>query len=1261
MAQRWATIMLTLALTLSLAAPVYAHTTLGNLTGSPPFRSNDNELNPSNTILGEHVPGPLGYVWPGSGLDMYSGVSSNPPGYQSPFTTYENPIQVDGNAYAPEGAILTSTVDHDNVGDLIFAINFSQPQVFLDELGTPNANFTYTTVAIYIPAPVFDKTGALLQDGFEPAGGINWDNGENTNIVTSITDNYGSIFVTRADQNDPFEPGSWILYITAPNNVTFTAARHWSEWYYIRINQMRAPQVAGRYFFKMFLDNHYPVRRQGGSPWIFSTMPMENWPVLLVKGEVDPALVWGTVRYGGIANSGLYGLPLDLPGMVRAIGVATDPVTGLSTGRAVEARGYFNATSQGHFEIEGVASGVYDIYASAAGLPEQRIAENVKVLRGQSLELDGYLAVGPEIRGSVSSKEMYGLTPWPGQLPITIAIYDSNAYDAASIVTISPTNLTDSPYSSYVVGNTVFTGNQLKASNGPKRLVSFPWEGPIGYYAYTPGPGPNFKDQFGLFNGVGPAQSWWANPLGSLDPITHLGSTGDEFLFQFGSEPYYGAPAKFSGMVPQVFATWTDSLSQGVYYVRAFVNGYVQTSNDGTQFIDYPFQISPGTSSQDVFVPIDLQKSATFNVIVHFHDVPGTLAGGPVGGPDQERFLIAEAFGSDGTLAAFNFTQVFAASDQASIMLNGFGMAGPITFPFFDPRAFMKYSLARYRGIYDYGLLTDTYTIRVFMRGYIQALPPATTFDELDQPITGTISLGSSVAMLSTHMYRGGGINATLSSTDWETPPVQRNWVWNGASASALVYDIASKAFIDVIYFWNASASAGAGQWMIPRQNSDFSSLPWPGWRSSFGAGSSMLVTNGSTLVDRLGPDVPNFPTLDPSQDEATAVFLQENFHSGFLYSSTTYRTPTFRSNLAIYPGVYALNVWTYGYVQDSVAAVGDLGNVRLSIPMLGAIADSNIKLMIGVNLTISIIFKTEGILSGIPSNSSVRIRVFDNGDDLVAATTVFSDAGVLVPSSEAGFFANGVKLLSQPVPAGTQILEYVDLAGLFSYSEPSGGSARVSSAILFSPDHGIWGFSTHPGSYSGEWTVMVDVVNWYLPHDFYPTAPALLQGESPFFYPYNHLGPYEQAGYAKIPNALQGGEASVEFELDLRGYVQGLVLGMDWDDATRTMSWTNIQIKNGSRSYNWYTWDGWFDGYLDPGIYQVRVTEWTTRAEGHQTREFMLAVSEGQHGTQTIILGETGIAIPEFASPLAILAATLTLALVGALSRKARGNRPKG
>ncbi len=58
---------------------------------------------------------------------------------------------------------------------------------------------------------------------------------------------------------------------------------------------------------------------------------MENWPVLLVKGEVDPAIISGTLRYGDL-NSTLYGQRINLPGLVRAVGIANDPLTNAAHG-----------------------------------------------------------------------------------------------------------------------------------------------------------------------------------------------------------------------------------------------------------------------------------------------------------------------------------------------------------------------------------------------------------------------------------------------------------------------------------------------------------------------------------------------------------------------------------------------------------------------------------------------------------------------------------------------------------------------------------------------------------------------------------------------------------------------------------------------------------------------------------------------------------------------------------------------------------------
>ena len=451
---------------------------------------------------------------------------------------------------------------------------------------------------------------------------------------------------------------------------------------------------------------------------------------------------------------------------------------------------------------------------------------------------------------------------------------------------------------------------------------------------------------------------------------------------------------------------------------------------------------------------------------------------------------------------------------------------------------------------------------------------------------------------------------------------------------------------------------------MLPQQNSNFNKVPWTTWQSNFGAGASLLVTNGSTTIDRFGPDLPSPISLDPSQDEATNIFQQENFRVGFLWASTSYRSDTFRSALAIYPGVYALNGWTYGYVQDNVANLGDLGNVLVSVSWLGSEANIPIQLIIGVNLTLTMLFKQEHIITGIPYNASVRIRVFDQGDTLVAAANMFSDGGTLVSNSNAGFFADGTRILQRPIPAGTKTLQYLNLAGQLGYVDPTTGptsmgtSAGVRAATLFSPDHGIWGSSDHAGAYGGGWTVMVDVVNWSTLTSNYPPVQGLLQGESPYFFPYNHLGPYAQSGYAQVSNAPQGGEASAEFELDLRGYVSGLVLAMNWKQDIRTTSWVTVRFDSNGNSIYWYDWEGFFDGYLDPGLYHTTFTEWETN-EGHVSQSLDITVNTGQSSHATnVILEESNIPIPETSTYVAILMITLTISLLALRLSRGRKRR---
>src|SRR5208283_3264687 len=269
--------------------------------------------------------------------------------------------------------------------------------------------------------------------------------------------------------------------------IDFTSA---GEWYYIRINGVLAPSIAGRYFFKMLLfgdtpalcgqegvvpDLAYPGFSQGplpgsgfpsppGHPEDCSQfIPTENWPVLLVKGEIDPAIVTGTVRYGGY-NSTLYGQPIGEAGMVLAkMTTRLDPYTGQQRPDlpTVDAQGYFNGTTtcvatstepqcvtanpsgngvlgaNGHYEVEGVAPGIYDIYAQAAGFPQQLCASGVTILKGQSLHFDCYVQPGPVIHGNVFTKHQFGDEPWPTEDIngftvgdyIKIELYDSPTLD----------------------------------------------------------------------------------------------------------------------------------------------------------------------------------------------------------------------------------------------------------------------------------------------------------------------------------------------------------------------------------------------------------------------------------------------------------------------------------------------------------------------------------------------------------------------------------------------------------------------------------------------------------------------------------------------------------------------------------------------------------------------------------------------------------------------------------------------------------------
>jgi hypothetical protein len=425
-------------------------------------------------------------------------------------------------------------IEHEVRGDLLFAINYTLP-VVAGVPTWPSAPYLFDRVDVYIP-PEFQGV-------------------KRENIVASFTNDDGNIAsISRADVEAEIVPNRWsrvrvssdsmlggtkttFYGLTTGHVIQMGNLSLGDVWVWIRVNDVIAPTIAGKYFFKMNMRLRQPTSAipapiAGDSSitskcvWLgepgttnyhtFKTNGVPNFPVLLVKGEVDPAYVEGTIRYGGYSGVSYYGMPIALPGRVRLVGRAIDPFTLATTNRPVEARGYFNGTANGHFEVEGVAPGIYDIYASCAGYPEKLIQTGVTILKGQSYHIDAYLTPGVVIQGEVFSKcgtgevnwvtWQHNLTSGETKQDMKIEIYKVGSVPTSSgktcAVSAADVENVDCFAETEAVSWSPVTVWTLNARSGWGQYPSqFQWPGYGGIYAKG-------ADS----NGVGPLQTWQVEP-----------------------------------------------------------------------------------------------------------------------------------------------------------------------------------------------------------------------------------------------------------------------------------------------------------------------------------------------------------------------------------------------------------------------------------------------------------------------------------------------------------------------------------------------------------------------------------------------------------------------------------------------------------------------------------------------------------------------------------------------------------------------------
>ena len=804
--------------------------------------------------------------------------------------------------------------------------------------------------------------------------------------------------------NGPFAFSPWktfgnITFSLLPQNPTAEPAL-WSfsdEWYYIRINDVIAPTIAGAYFFK-FTSLSTVDRSLFGSGKVWAGMnvfPTANYPVVLVKGEVDPAIITGTVRYGGW-NTSLYGSPIEAPGRVRAVGIADDPYTGKSTGRPVEARGYFDLKWKGHYEVEGVAPGVYDIYASAAGYPEMKIASNVKILKGQSYHVDGYLIPGVQIRGTVFSKCGTGEVPFPlkgADGNIKIELYRS-LEDATSMLPGGNT-FKAATWSPIGDGATNWYNSFTDVSYAGDYGWAFPW----GAWPNSPGQTsptitsslePTAKRLTAHPRGVGPAQKWQV-----------AGGT-TSFTFQFGREGSYGAPSDLTGHIPGFDevstiggfttvtpwynATWASGIGPGTYVTRAWLYRYVQTEIDGITFMPVTFTVPSIEWPGNVYIPFDLRLSSLVKKEVHFHNVPGTLMESPIGwGWSSEhtkqwssiyhgvsatqfyRFLLAELVSTGASnyknptgelVNAYNMQPVDVVVNFPNMIeIAGFHELG------------MLYGWGR-----NYGINSGLYTVKAYMWGYVEQV-----FEKVNLGLCGTTTY------ISDHLYRGAKFNLTLYSKDWEHPTVDKYWsfpyqpiyvqIWKDGTLIGPKY---------AEYFVMPMSMQGYGNTSVAM---------WPYmWNNPYfmiRSHDSVAQVFGTTGYDCIyGPEArayfPHYFGPSAAFGEPNGVHFRyydgsENYNH--MWGNSYFSSYGIGCAVGYYPysfesGTYEFRGLTYGYVQKKPVVVyatkGD------------AISDILIKLTQGAELQLNIKFKHEGVFEPIPFDAHLRVRVLDDKNNLV-------------------------------------------------------------------------------------------------------------------------------------------------------------------------------------------------------------------------------------------------------------------------------------
>lgn len=821
-------------------------------------------------------------------------------------------------------------------------------------------------------------------------------------IWTDITNDYEYIAVSVRNKYDPYAPGWTRVTIGSDNgendNLTILPGV-----YHIRFFNLRAPDAAGLYFFKM---RFFPIDH--------STATLDigpgNYPFVIVKSELNPAYVEVTVK------TNTYPAPPYVSGQVTAEGTTPEgrAVSGVAYWGPINfigpASGDIYGSAQYMTYLFGLAAGTYTLTAQASGF-NPTITDRFTLDAGQSYTMYIVINSSPTVSIVVWSKHGTGAIPWHNlwQLP-----FGTNNPDAA------PNDAAGQPRRDILLNLYDANGNLINWW-GSDWFANTPWRNALWNsfggrgIALSPGrdagpvivPIPGSNQLFGWHDdgATHPTlTSYHALLVDNYDPSwlfttnTHTNAAGDHGLPNLRGYP----STQLDGHVPWTYADYIAGMPNSQYSIEAYVTGYVMDEPDS-----YQRTFVLGGSHYELMM--DLRRSNWFEPVLH-------LDFAALSDPGATFVLTAEdAAGSERAAVSFVAINAMVAGEanpridghdittlnaptvsygagvyNGGIVIEGWNLIFPYTIA--TASDFQKdYGLNPTASTHSANtviLAGNPYTIKVYAAdmGTPYKVDPVNPYSiyrgtgwfQVAGTPQASVFLCNTPVSLSFNLYRAK-LWISLRSTDFEVPAHSRPWTFPGSDVWVSFMDSTGTVADTLQPFWY-------GVVQDPGVMNDTTLL----------TGNNHYLTLNKNAFKIPGVDY-TVATADANHGYGLTPFDVDNVnlpghheHIGVMYYGTDPTSsaavnfpyvgafyalgPWFRPT-RLQPGEYTYKAWTHGYVMRR--------NYPVQVPFSGT-ADIEADLIQGGQIRVYVGFLHEAIATNF--NGFVRVEVFNSAGDLVGA-----------------------------------------------------------------------------------------------------------------------------------------------------------------------------------------------------------------------------------------------------------------------------------